>query len=311
MPRTFAHCASILFLTLLAFTTVRAEDATPLAALQAKGAKFKLNPAGAPLEANAGPTTMTTAEDYKLLGQLNTLVKVYLGGSKDVPLNDETVPALEKLDKVEIFFANGAEISDDGMKAFESLKSLKQLGFDHWGWKIAGKGTVGAGLSHLAALPNLQTVRFGGCRIDNKACEALAQVKSLQSIDLQHAFAVNDAGIAMLKTLPALRIIKLSPQYSPRITDATLASLGEVKTLEEIEINETCLSYEKGFANLKGLTALKKITLTNIVTTEDEIAKLKADHATTEVKWTKPDDVKAEKAKADLMKFQDAQTAKK
>lgn len=67
---------------------------------------------------------------------------------------------------------------------------------------------------------------------------ALARIPSLQSVDLQHTSAVTDEGISALKALPKLRIVKLSP----RITDAALVALGKIRTLEEIEVNETRLT---------------------------------------------------------------------
>ena len=53
-------------------------------------------------------------------------------------------------------------------------------------------------------------------------------------------------------------------------------ALGKIGTLEEIELNETWLTYEKGFSHLKNLAALKKITLTKVVATDEDIAKLTA-----------------------------------
>jgi hypothetical protein len=268
--------------------------------LQAKGVKLKLGPTGAPTEIAVAPNIPMTLDDYKRIGQFTGLIRADLS-AKDLPLNDETVVALSKLDKLENLFANGAEISDEGMKAFAGLKSLKRLGFDHWGWKIAKNSMLGSGLVHLAGLTNLQAVRFGGCRIDDRACEALAKVKSLESIDFFHS-QVRDAGIGALKALPKLRVITLSPQFDPRITDQALVHLGEIKTLEEIVIHETWLTYENGFVHLKKLTALKKMSLPQVVATDEDIAKLKADHPGMELTWTKPDAARAEKVMADYRK---------
>ncbi len=90
----------------------------------------------------------------------------------------------------------------------------------------------------------------------------------------------------------------MSPQFSPRITDATLAALGTVPTLEEIDINETILTYEHGFSHLKGIASLKKIVLNKVIISDDDIAKLKADHPSADVQWTKADDAVAAKARA-------------
>jgi hypothetical protein len=274
--------------------------------LIAKGARIKLEQDGTVTELSVGSKADITVEDYAIIGTLRTLKRTDIS-PETARLNDDNVKSLAQLDQLEKFFANGAELTDDGFKAFGGWKSLKSFGLDHWGWYAPGhlpqKGTLGPGLAHLASCTNLEHVRLGGCRVDNRVTEALAQIQSLQSVDLQHTMAVTDAGIAALKALPKLRIVKLSPQFSPRITDASLAFLGDIKTLEEIEINETWLTYEKGFSHLKKLPLLKKLVFTKVIATDEDIAKLKADHPAAEVQWTKPDDEITAKTREQFQKF--------
>jgi len=59
-----------------------------------------------------------------------------------------------------------------------------------------------------------------------------------------------DAGVAALANHPALESFMISPQMTPRITDATLATLATIKTLKSIEIDQTVLSYEAGLKQL-------------------------------------------------------------
>jgi hypothetical protein len=277
--------------------------------LAAKGVRFKTENDGTATEIYVGPKADISVEDFRLIGALHTLKRADVS-PETARLNDETLTALAHLDQLEKFFANGAELTDDGFKAFAGWKSLKSFGLDHWGWYAPGhiglKDTLGPGLAHLASCPNLEHVRLGGCRVDNRVTAALAQIKSLQSVDLQHTFAVTDEGIPAFKALPKLRIVKLSPQFSPRITDAALVALGEIKTLEEIEVNETWLSYEKGFSHLKGLP-LKKVVLTKVIASDEDIAKLKADHPSADVQWTRPDEAITAKTKERFQQFWDKQ----
>ena len=283
-----------------------AEEASGAASLVAKGARIKADKDGTVVDISIPQTVEMTLEDFQAFGKLVTLKTVSFG-AKGLPLNDQTAAEFTHFDKLEKFFANGAEMTDDGFKAFAGWKSLKTFGLDHWGWKVAGKGTLGPGMAHLASCSNLESLRLGGCKVDNRVTEALAQIKSLQSVDLQHTYAVTDEGIAALKALPKLRIVKLSPQFSPRITDATLVALGGIKTLEEIELNETWLTYDKGFSHLKDLASLKKMVLTKVVASEDDIAKLKADHPGAVVQWTQPDEATIAKTKEQFQKFWDKQ----
>ncbi len=282
--------------------------------LIANGVRFKIEKDGTATELSVGSKADITSADYQIIGALHTLKRADIS-PETARLNDETAAALAHLDQLEKFFANGAELTDDGFKAFAGWKSLKSFGLDHWGWYAPGhlpqKGTLGPGLAHLASCPNLEHVRLGGCRVDNRVTAALAQIPSLQSVDLQHTMAVTDEGIAALKALPKLRIVKLSPQFSPRITDASLVFLGEIKTLEEIEINETWLTYDKGFSHLKKLPSLKKLVLTKVVASEEDIAKLKADHPAADVQWTQPDDATAAKTKEQFQRFWEKQAKAK
>ena len=302
-------------LAFLFILTLIANAANPpnVDSLTAKGVRFKIEKDGTVTEASVGPKATIAFEDFALIGAMHTLKRADVS-PESARLNDDTAKSLSHLDQLEKFFANGAKLSDAGFKAFSGWKSLKSFGLDHWGWYAPGhlpqKEPLGPGLAHLASCTNLEHVRLGGCRVDNRVTAALAQIKSLQSVDLQHTFAVTDEGIGALKGLPKLRIIKLSPQFSPRITDASLVTLGEIKTLEEIEINETWLTYDKGFSHLKGLP-LKKLVLTKVIATEADIAKLKADHPAAEIQWTQPDETIAAKTKEQFQRFWDKQSKPK
>ncbi len=274
--------------------------------LSAKGVRFKLEKDGAVGELSVGAKAQITLEDYALIGSMHTLKRADIS-PETARLDDNTARELRGLDQLEKFFANGAELSDEGFKAFSGWKSLKSFGLDHWGWYAPGhlpqKEPLGPGLAHLASCTNLEHVRLGGCRVDNRVTAALAQIKSLQSIDLQHTYAVTDEGVSALGVLPKLRVIKLSPQYSPRITDASLVTLGGIKSLEEIEINETWLTYDTGFVHLKSLESLKKIVLSKVVASEADIAKLRSDHPKTDIVWTQPDETLVTKTKEQFQRF--------
>jgi hypothetical protein len=275
-------------------------DQTEIASLQSKGIKIKLRADGLPVEVSIDGNVPMSLEDYRVIGRCSSLVRANLS-AQQAPLDDDAALAIGHLAQLEYLFSNGAEISDEGLKALAGLKSLKRLGFDHWGHKVAKNGMLGAGLAYLAPLTNLQAIRLGGCRIDSRACEGLAQVKSLEAIDFFHSL-VRDEGIAALKDLPKLRILSLSPQFDPRITDKALIHVGEIVTLEEFNVSETWFTYADGFIHLKKLKSLKKITLNQVVASDEDITKLKADHAAAEIKWTKPDEARCEKTKADFLR---------
>ena len=290
-----------LFIGLLCTSTALCQ--TRVESLTAKGAVFKKDKAGVVTEIRFADNSTLTPDDWKEVGKLTTLTRASISRSDSSLLNDETAKAIAGLDQLEHFFSNGAEVSDEGMKAFANWKKLRHFGFDHWGWREAGKNkSLGAGIAHLAAIPTLESIRLGGCRVDNSACEGLAKIKQIQSIDLFHCYAVTDEGIAKLTSLPKLKVITLGPQFTPRITDRTLEHLSKVASLEQINITETWLTYDAGFVFLKKLPNLKVLNLKFIVADEKDIAKLKADCPKVTIDWTMPDDETTAKTKERFQK---------
>ena len=283
--------------TLLAAAS--ADDAAVIAALEPKGVKFRKEQDGTVSEVSVSENARLTIEDYRRFRELKGPKRLNLS-PKDPALNDEVLAAIGALPTVERFFSNGSQFTDEGLKGFSGWTGLRNFGFDHWFGPEGMKAYVGPGLRHLAALPNLVHVRLGGCRVDNQACSALAQVKTLESVDLFHTFAVTDEGIVALKALPKLKVIVLGPQWSPRITDVSLQHLGEIPTLEDITVVETILTYDGGLAHLKKLKNLKKLDLGTCVITENDFARLKADHPAAQIKWAAPPEEQAAKVRADF-----------
>jgi hypothetical protein len=256
------------------------------APLEAKGAKLKKGKDGTVTELSIGGTKEFTLDDYRAVGAIKTLTRLNLS-AENVPFNDEAAALVGGLDQLEKFFSNGAKLSDDGFKALAGWKSLKEIGFDHWFRAVKDK-PIGAGLAHLAALPKLEAIRLGGCQVGPEAMEALAKIRTLKKIDVFHAAFVTDAALEPLKALPDLRVFIAGPQFTPRLTDATPRLLSEIRTLEEIRLTETWLTYEGGFKHLKALKNLKKLSFPLVLASEEDVRRLRADLPGVEIEWTLP-----------------------
>jgi len=286
---------TLLLLTLL-FTTPAFATPADVAALEAKGVKIKKSKEGLPIDATLGPEVPITADDYAALGRITTLTRTYIV-PKSLTFDDAAAAKIEGLDKLEIFFANGAKLTDSGYKSLGKLKSLKQFGLDHW-FRADKTTPLGAGLVELAACPNLKTIRLGGCDVGPEATQALAQIKTLEKVDLFHTRYVNDDAVAHLKPLPNLKHIILAPQYSGRLTDAALKHLSEIPTLEQIELKETRLTYVAGLSHLKKLKNLKRLNLENTEIPEADLAQLQADLPNLKIEKTTPDEVGLKRLKS-------------
>jgi len=282
-----------------------ADDAELVRPLEAKGIKVKKSPAGVVTEISMGGLKGITIEDYKLIGQCRNLLALNLS-AEDLRFNDEAAAQLTGLDRLERFFSNGAQLTDEGFKSLAAWKSLKQLGFDHWFRTVKDK-PIGAGLAHLSALPNLESVRLGGCMIGIEAMEALATLKTLKKLDVFHTFYVNDEALLPLQKLPDLRVFIAGPQFQPRLTDAALRVLSGVKRPEEISLTETWLTYDGGLKHLAALPNLKKLSIPKVIASEEDIAKLKAELPTLAIQWTQPDDATIEKTKATFLRQSEKQ----
>src|SRR5690349_10847730 len=112
----------------LTLTLAFADDAELVRPLEAKGIKVKKSPAGTVTEISMGGLKGITIEDYKVIGQCRNLVSLNLS-AEDLRFNDEAAAQLTGLDRLEKFFSNGAQLTDDGFKSLAAWKSLKQLGF--------------------------------------------------------------------------------------------------------------------------------------------------------------------------------------
>jgi hypothetical protein len=282
-----------------------ADDAELVRPLEAKGVKVRKTAAGVVTELHMGGLKGITLDDYKIVGGCRSLVTLNLS-AEDQRFNDEAAAQLTGLDRLEKFFSNGAQLTDDGFKSLAEWKSLKQIGFDHW-FRAKKDQPIGAGLAHLAALPNLESIRLGGCMIGLEAMEALATIKTLKKLDVFHTFYVNDDALLPLQKLPDLRVFIAGPQFSPRLTDAALRNLSAVKSLEEVTLTETWLTYEGGFKHLSALPRLKKLSIPKVIASDEDVAKLKSDLPNLVVEWTQPDPATIEKTKAAFQRHFDKQ----
>jgi hypothetical protein len=247
-------------------------------------------------ELSVGGLKGITLQDYHVVGQCRNLVSLNLS-AEDLRFSDEAAAELTGLVRLEKFFSNGAQLSDDGFKSLASWKSLKQIGFDHW-FRTVKDRPIGAGLAQLSALPNLESIRLGGCMIGAEAMEALSTIKTLKKIDVFHTFYVNDEALRPLEKLPELKIFIAGPQYQPRLTDQALRILSGVKSLEEISLTETWLTYEGGLKHLAALPKLKKLLIPKVVASEEDVGKLRSELPNLVVEWTLPDPATVEKTKA-------------
>jgi hypothetical protein len=293
---------SLLLTALLAPCFVFAADDGLAARLEARGMKIRKDAGAEVSEISFHSDVVMTLDDYRLFAKLPKMHKLWMspGGLK---LNNETVAAMGALTGVDSFFGGSAQFDDDGLKGFAGWTGLKSFGLDHWFGPPDSKGFFGKGLIHLAGLPQLEAVRLGGCRVDDEAPKALAQIKTLQKVDLFHTARVTDEGVRALQALPSLKIVILGPQFTPRITNRSLEILGRIPTLEEIHMTGTWFTYAGGFEHLRKLPKLKTLKLKDVLADQKDIEQLKAAMPHLAVEWNLPGEADTAKLRATFKGF--------
>jgi hypothetical protein len=223
-----------------------------------------------------------TDEDFRQIPRLTHLKLLSLSNC----VNDERLLQLTALTKLEYLQTNLAQITDDGIKPLARLKNLRNLKFFH-----PGKSFSGAGLAHLADLPNLERLTVAGSlAFNDDGMAAVAKLIGLKEFRTWHAGAT-DAGVKKLKALKNLKSLYLGQRLAYKQpacpTDETIAVLAEMKSLESLQLDEARLSF-KALQQLQQLPALKKLMLGGIDITHDELERLKGVLPQVKIEWTKP-----------------------
>ncbi|HUR38796.1 MAG TPA: hypothetical protein VM222_04860 [Planctomycetota bacterium] len=272
----------------MAALVVLADDAAAAALLTQAGGKVKSDAAGAATEVYFKDSSALTTEHYRAIGGLRKLRKLTL--YNQCSLTDETLAPLSTLEALEELEIDGAKITDGGLKAFSSLKSLRKCTFYH----VLGKEKfTGSGIAHLAELPRFESFGCGGSSFNDEGMAACAKLPHLRELRIWHTLA-SDAGVAKLTGMTSLKIVHLGPQFTPRITDASVASLAAIKSLETVSVMETRLTWEKSLSKLKDLPALKLLELQQDEISEADLAKVRAALPGVKVDYKAPTDEQKE-----------------
>lgn len=233
-----------------------------------------------------------TDADFKQIASLSHLKTLDVNKG----LNDARLALLADLGELESLQTNVALVTDDGIKPLARMKSLRSLKFFH-----PGPSFSGAGLAHLAELPNLQSLTVAGSlAFNDDGLAAVAQLTRLQEFRTWHAGGT-DEGVKKLKALTKLKSLNLGqrltykPPASP--TDGTLAIVAEFKSLETLQLGEARLTLAR-LTQLKQLPALKKLTLDGIDMPKADVEKLQKELPDVKITWTEPNETYQKRIRA-------------
>ncbi len=156
-------------------------------------------------------------------------------------VGDGTVQYVGELKDLEWIDLSDTNVTDAGLKAFKGMEELRRLTLSRTA--VTGEGFTGAG-----TLTRLSRVELDHTRLTKKGLEAFAKATSIEELDVANTPVTDDA-VAVLKTLPTLRKIRLDGNAA--MTDKAADALVTFPQLAEVSVVGTKLT-------AKGLAILRK-----------------------------------------------------
>jgi len=191
----------------------------------------------------------------------------------DNALDDAGMSRLVTIDPITVGI-NKSLLSGTGVAKFGEMKSLTGISAMH-----IVKPTPEA----KAALSNHPTVE--SFATDGAFCIEVVTAPNLRSVDLKHG-AADDKFVALLARHPSLETVRLWPKGGASLTDAAFASLVTIPKLKKLTVDYSVLSYEGGLKLLKNVPNLETVDFHEVVLTDDDLSKLKADLPKVKVTFT-------------------------
>jgi uncharacterized protein (TIGR02996 family) len=153
--------------------------------------------------------------ELALLSALPNLVAIDMSGSF---APNSAFQHLRGLKRLAILNADDAEITDDGVAALSTIKTLRELDLGNY---CDESEITDAGVQELAALTKLTHLNLARSRITDTGARALAALTELRELILLRT-AITDAGVKHLATLKNLTLLNL---YKTRVTKTAAAKL--------------------------------------------------------------------------------------
>lgn len=148
---------------------------------------------------------------------------------------------------------------------------------------------TGAGLAHLAGLPQFESLTLAGANTGDAALTAIAKLPRLTGLRMWHNLETAD-GLKALSAMTSLRKLTVGqrlagrPPKPPSLSDASLPALAQIAGLEELSLQEARLGGE-ALMKLKDLPNLKKLTVSQVDTPVTDIEKLRAALPNITIDW--------------------------
>ena len=191
----------------------------------------------------------------------------------DNALDDAGVDRLIAMDPLSVSI-NKSLLTGAGVAKFGQMKSLVLFSAMHI---VKPTPEAKDAVSHHPAIESFATDGAFGIEF--------VTAPHLKSVDLKHG-AADDKFVALLANHPALERVRLWPKGYATLTDASFASIATIKTLKDLEVDLSVLTYNGGLNQLKNLPELTTLDLKEAAISDEDLAKLKADLPKVKITFT-------------------------
>jgi len=180
-----------------------------------------------------------TDDGFENLAELEHLETFAFAGNK---LSGVALPLLKLLPALKNLDVNGGQRTDSGLWGLalsdfnlDTIAQLTQLeSLDIGGSKVTDRGVV-----DLAGLTNLHTLGLSETTVSARGVATLAKLPHLARLNLWKAEKIDDKAAPQFAAMPAIETLELT---ETGITDETLDTLEQIKTLKDIYVGGTAVT---------------------------------------------------------------------
>lgn len=196
--------------------------------------------------------TRVADADKRVLEPIRHLTGLRILTLYDTGVTDKGMEHLRSLRSLRALELAESSITSRGLAVLTDLPALEYLGFD--------KEVTDASLKQVAQHPSLRWLRIPMGRVWGPGLAELAKMPRLERLCLVGETGLTDQHIRHLEGLTHLKSLTLWGSACNSLTNASLASIGKLKDLEELYFIMTNPRFTAaGMAHLKGLTNLTKV----------------------------------------------------
>jgi len=202
---------------------------------------------------------LRTGADPRIFEPISRLTTLRILTLFSTGITDEGLEHLRSLRSLRGLELTQASISNRGLAVLMDLPALEYLELN--------TGVTDAGLRQVAQLSNLRWLSMADGKMWGPGLAELAKLPRLERLCIvQSRSPLFDRHIKYLEGLTQLKGLTLWGPACDTLTDASLASIGKLRNLEELYFIRTMPRFTPaGVAHLKGLKNLKKVDFAQIL----------------------------------------------